>query len=479
MKSIDVLIVEDSAALAQAYIEYLHDEPLSVSHVSDGESAMEVMQDSLPRMLVLDLMLPDMNGMHILQHIHDNELPIDVIVASGHGSMEDVVEAMQQGAVDFLEKPFTAKRFVTTVKNVLERGQLKIIVNQLTDKQRKQFQGFIGSSVVMQLIYQTIEQVALSSAPVFISGESGTGKEVCADAIHACSDRNDKPFIALNCAAIPRDLVESEIFGHVKGAFTGAVKDRDGAAAQANGGTLFLDEIAEMDIDLQAKLLRFIQTQSFQKVGGSKLEKVDVRFVCATNKNALEQVEKGQFREDLYYRLNVINIDLPPLRNRDNDVLDIADFFLKQFAEDENKAFLGLSQDAQKKLLKHEWPGNVRELQNVMRRVVVMNKGGKVSANQLEWQSKPKPLGSVKTAKFQAAITEEQKTIGDGINFDVSSSVANASNSQQSIRPLADIEREAIEHAIAVCDGNIPKAAVLLDVSPSTIYRKIQAWEMA
>ena len=479
MKVIDVLIVEDSAALAQAYIEYLHDEPLSVSHVSDGESAMEVMQGSLPRMLVLDLMLPDMNGMHILQHIHDNELPIDVIVASGHGSMEDVVEAMQQGAVDFLEKPFTAKRFVTTVKNVLERGQLKTIVNQLTDKQRKQFQGFIGSSVAMQLIYQTIEQVALSSAPVFISGESGTGKEVCADAIHACSDRNDKPFIALNCAAIPRDLVESEIFGHVKGAFTGAVKDRDGAAAQANGGTLFLDEIAEMDIDLQAKLLRFIQTQSFQKVGGSKLEKVDVRFVCATNKNALEQVEKGQFREDLYYRLNVINIDLPPLRNRDNDVLDIADFFLKQFAEDENKAFLGLSQDAQKKLLKHEWPGNVRELQNVMRRVVVMNKGGKVSANQLEWQSKPKPLGSVKTAKFQAAITEEQKTIGDGVNFDVSSSVANASNSQQSIRPLADIEREAIEHAIAVCDGNIPKAAVLLDVSPSTIYRKIQAWEIA
>ena len=473
MPQIDVLLIEDSAALAQAYIEYLRNEPVTVEHVLDGESAMAFIQESPPRLLVLDLMLPDMNGMLILQHIHQNNLPVDVIVASGHGSMDDVVTAMNQGAVDFLEKPFSANRLVTTVKNALERGQLQQIVGELEDRKRDRFHGFIGSSAAMQLVYQTVEQVAKSNAPVFISGESGTGKEVCAESIHQCSERSDKPFIALNCAAIPHDLVESEIFGHVKGAFTGAVKDRAGAAMQANGGTLFLDEIAEMEIDLQAKLLRFIQTKSFQKVGGSKLEQVDVRFVCATNKDAMQQVEQGHFREDLYYRLNVINIDMPPLRNRQHDVIEIAEFFLDKFSKQEGKTFTGFAAAAQKTLLAQRWPGNVRELQNVVRRLVVMHAGGEVSEKWLQFQAKPTSIEQAKVARIHQHRAQESvatTTMEKPVEI-VDSKVL------QPIRPLEAVEREAIENAIAVCEGNVPKAAAMLEVSPSTIYRKLQSWQ--
>lgn len=467
MSNKELLLVEDSASLRQVYIEFLYQEGISVECAADGLSAMKIIQESPPRVMVLDLMLPDMDGMHILQHINQNDLPIDVIVASGKGSMDDVIAAMQMGAVDYLEKPVSSNRFVTTVKNVLQRSELKIIVDEFTGKKRKNFQGFVGSSSHMQLVYQTIEQVSKSNASVFISGESGTGKEVCAEAVHNCSDRKDKPFIALNCAAIPHDLVESEIFGHVKGAFTGAVKDRSGAAGQANGGTLFLDEIAEMDFDLQAKLLRFIQTQSFQKVGDSKLQKVDVRFICATNKNALEQVEKGKFREDLYYRLNVINIDMPSLRKRDRDVIEIGSTFLEKFAKDEGKKFDGFSKKAQQKLLSHSWPGNVRELQNVIRRVVVIKQGGIITDEDIIWQSKPTQLAQAKMTRHM----HQQQADNDTTNSTETSIHNNM------IRPLADVERDTIEHAIRTCGGNIPKAAAFLDVSPSTIYRKLQVWE--
>ncbi|MGH1541107.1 MAG: sigma-54-dependent transcriptional regulator [Arenicella sp.] len=467
MPQIDVLLIEDSSALAQAYIEFLRNEPITMAHVLDGDSAMEYIQKTPPRLIILDLMLPDMNGMHILQHIHQQQLPIDVVVASGHGSMDDVVQAMQQGAIDFLEKPFSANRLVTTVKNALERGQLQQIVGELATQQRREFHGFIGSSAPMQLVYQTIEQVASSNAPVFISGESGTGKEVCAQSIHECSEREEKPFIALNCAAIPRDLVESEIFGHVKGAFTGAVNERQGAAMQASGGTLFLDEIAEMDIDLQAKLLRFIQTKSFQKVGGSKLEKVDVRFVCATNRDAMKEVEQGRFREDLYYRLNVINIEMPPLRQRGGDVVEIANAFLQRFAADENKQFSGFDQSALKVLSTHHWPGNIRELQNTIRRIVVMYPGGEVTSIMLQLK-----------AESGSAAGSIDRQASAPVDNHVSRGRSNGELLSQ-IRPLWEVEKEAIEQAIELCDDNIPKAAALLGVSPSTIYRKIQSWDKA
>lgn len=317
------------------------------------------------------------------------------------------------------------------------------------------FYGFIGSSTAMQVVYRMIEQASTSKATVFITGESGTGKEVCAQAIHRASQRADKPFVALNCAAIPKDLIESEVFGHVKGAFTGATSDRDGAARQANGGTLFLDEIGEMDLRLQGKLLRFLQTGEFQRVGSSRSEKVDVRIVAATNRDPLFEVDAGRFREDLYYRLHVIPITMPALRERGEDIIEIALSFLLAFSAEEGRHFTGFSPEAGRMLLNYDWPGNVRQLQNVIRNIVVLNEGERVLPEMV-----PPPVGG-RWARPNGFRKPNQPAPG----------------SVSGIRPLAEVEREAIETAIALCEGNIPRAAVLLGVSPSTIYRKRMAWE--
>ena len=305
----------------------------------------------------------------------------------------------------------------------------------------------------MQQVYRTIDSAASSKASIFITGESGTGKEVCAEAIHAASKRGDKPFIAINCAAIPKDLIESELFGHVKGAFTGAATDRQGAAELADGGTLFLDELCEMDLELQTKLLRFIQTGTFQKVGSSKMKSVDVRFVCATNRDPWKEVQEGRFREDLYYRLYVIPLHLPPLRERGEDVIEIAYSLLGYMSVEEGKAFVRFAQEVLDRFNQYEWPGNVRQLQNVLRNVVVLNNGKEITLNML-----PPPLNQpIENSLRLKEKQSEDITVKD-------------------IFPLWITEKTAIEQAIKACDGNIPRAAGFLDVSPSTIYRKLQAW---
>jgi two-component system repressor protein LuxO len=306
---------------------------------------------------------------------------------------------------------------------------------------------------------------------VFITGESGTGKELCAEAIHKESERKNNAFVAINCAAIPRDLMESEIFGHVKGAFTGAHLTRQGAASSANGGTLFLDEICDMDTDLQTKFLRFIQTGSYQPVGSSELKKADIRFICATNKDPLKEVAAGRFREDLYYRLHVIPITLPSLRKRDADVMMIARKFLIEYSEEEGKHFKDFMPETESVFLAYNWPGNVRQLQNVMRNIVVLNDGESVMPEML-----PPPLNTfhpqithsnegapMKPSSFTTSSTQKYQTI--------------LPNSVDNIRPLADIEREIIERSIDLCNGNIPKAAIHLGISASTIYRKKQNWD--
>ena len=302
-----------------------------------------------------------------------------------------------------------------------------------------------------------LESAAASKATVFITGESGTGKEVCAETLHKLSPRHDKPLVVLNCAAIPRDLIESEIFGHIKGAFTGAVGDRVGAAERADGGTLFLDEICEMELDLQSKLLRFIQTGCFQRVGSSKQQQVDVRFVCATNRDPFAEVQAGRFREDLYYRLHVIPVVLPPLRERGEDVLQIARAFLRQFAAEEGKSFIGFSRECELILLDYAWPGNVRQLQNVIRNIVVLHEAELVQPAML-----PSPLNQL--------IPQRQPEMAP---------VVSANGDSVTIRPMWLVEKEVIEQAIASCGGNIPQAANLLELSPSTIYRKRLAWSSA
>ena len=314
---------------------------------------------------------------------------------------------------------------------------------------------FLGSSRAMQKVYGKIRSVAASMATVFITGESGTGKELCAQAVHDGSARAKGPFIALNCGAIPPDLLESEVFGHMKGSFTGAIADKPGAAAAADGGTLFLDEICEMDVGLQTKLLRFLQTSMVQPVGATRPRKVNVRIICATNRDPMEAVRLGQFREDLYYRLFVVPIHMPPLRDRGEDVIEIAEAALARFADEENRSFDGLDDAVRALFLGLRWPGNVRQLLNVIRNVVVLNDGGIVTLDMLPFEL------------VQGDVT------GGG---DAIAGPAGPRLDQLVGRTLAEIEQMVIEATLARFGGSVPKAARVLDVSPSTLYRKREGW---
>lgn len=470
-----LLIVEDSPTLTFVYQEYLRNEPCEVTYVDTGEAALAYIQQKVPDAMLLDLSLPDMNGMDILKHIHQEQLPCAVVIVTGHGSIDTAVEAMRYKAFDFIEKPFDGQRLLVTLRNALRYQVLARTVERYKESfERAQYYDFIGASPPMQAVYRIIDSAAASKASVFITGESGTGKELCAEAIHKKSPRQDKPFIAINCAAIPKEIMESEIFGHVKGAFTGAVRDREGAAFQANGGSLFLDEIAEMDLNLQSKLLRFIQTGTLQKVGGSKLEHVDVRFICATNRNPSIEVQEGRFREDLYYRLNVIPIYLPSLREREGDILLIARKFLEKYTLEENKTFTSFATETEIILNRYHWPGNVRQLQNVIHNTVVLNNGQLVTPEML-----PTPLKELVNQQYSMPEVVTNPPVSVKVDQQPNSSAADTTLTAANTlpRPLWLVEKEAIEYAVAFYKGNIPKAAASLEVSPSTIYRKRQNWE--
>ena len=482
-----ILLVEDTASLARVYIAYLGKLSLEVQHVETGADALAVLRSRLPLVVLLDLYLPDMDGMEILRLAEAEQWPVAFVVITAHGSINTAVAAMQHGAYDFIVKPFTADRLTVTVRNALERMRLSRMVESYRDDVSPgRYEGFIGSSLAMQSVYRIIDSAAASRATVFITGESGTGKEVCAEAIHRRSPRSHGPLVALNCGAIPKDLVESELFGHVRGAFTGAVADRDGAAARAAGGTLFLDEICELELGVQTKLLRFIQTGTFQKIGGGRIESVDLRILCATNRDPLEEVQAGRFREDLYYRLHVIPLHLPPLREREGDVIEIARKFLVDFSAEEGKEFARFEPMAERILRAYSWPGNVRQLQNVIRQVVVLQMGETVTADML-----PPPIGTgLLGGGLGSGYGAEASAPGSGAN---SPSPFNALPNPHApnplapnplarpdpdqIRPLWMVEKQAIEQAIEACDGNIPRAAALLGISPSTIYRKRLAWD--
>ncbi len=321
------------------------------------------------------------------------------------------------------------------------------------------FEGFIGTSPAISSVYQMIKNAASSAATVFITGESGTGKELCAEALHKLSSRSQKPFIALNCAALQRDILESELFGHVKGAYTGAHSDRKGAVLSADGGTLFLDEICEMDVGLQAKLLRFLQTRQVQRLGDDTLRAVNVRIICATNRDPIIEVKSGRFREDLFYRLHVVPMNLPPLRARENDAVAISKHFLALYGVEDGKKYIGFSPEAEQALAAYNWPGNIRELQNVVRNVVVMQSGGIIELKNL-------PSG----------IQYNNTSIAEKLNHDFDQTIK-ISNSLPVLEPLDSVIRNTIEFAIAKFNGSIPRAAAALEVAPSTIYRKMQMWQ--
>ncbi|KPL99754.1 sigma-54-dependent transcriptional regulator [Vibrio splendidus] len=491
-----VLLVEDSTSLAVLYKQYVKDEPYDIFHVETGAEAKIFIERHSPQLVILDLKLPDMPGEEVLDWISANEIPTAVIIATAHGSVNIAVDLIQRGAEDFLEKPIQADRLKTSVRLHLKRAKLENLVDDMQSKfDRDRFHNFIGSCLPMQAVYKIIDSVAPTTASVFINGESGTGKEVCAEAIHQESQRNGKPFVAINCGAIPRDLMESEIFGHVKGAFTGATTDRKGAAMQAHGGTLFLDELCEMELEMQKKLLRFLQTGTFTPLGGNREIKVDVRIICATNRDPLVEVEEGRFREDLYYRVHVVPIEMPPLRERGSDIVTLSNHFLKLYAKQDKKKFKSIDKETQNLLKRYAWPGNVRQLQNIIRNIVVLNNETSVTKDML-----PPPINKVDAAPTSKSVTPIRVTAPQPAVVEApeaklppitpeeleQSSVVPANNdlmtpafttSEGAIRPMWQIEREAIQHAINHCDGNVLNAAVLLELSPSTVYRKKQAWE--
>ena len=379
-----------------------------------------------------------------------------ILATSARLSLGLAVETMRAGASDVAAVPLSPAEWARRATRLMaeERPALKPVAQEarsLTD-----FEGFIGASPAMRELYEQIRRVAPSRAPVFVTGESGTGKEVTAQAIHGRSGRTRDRFVAINCGAIPKDLMESEIFGHVKGAFTGATEDRPGAAELADGGTLFLDEICEMDLALQTKLLRFIQTGEVRRVGDTKLRKVDVRFVCATNRDPLADVAAGRFREDLYYRLCVLPLHLPPLRKRGDDVVALAEAFLARFSAEEGRHFRGFDAAALSIVSGFAWPGNVRQLQNVIRRLVVMHDGDRVTAAMLPLAlahgSQPLEAPSAPAAPATTLTTAPR------------------------IEPFWVQEKRIIEEALAAFDGNLSRAAAALEISPSTIYRKREAW---
>ncbi len=460
-----ILLIEDTVSLARLYEQYLVKENVEVISVETGKEALAELAKNTPAVVMLDINLPDMNGLDILHFIKQKKIPSSVVIITAHDSISTAVEAVRGGAYDFIVKPFNANCLITTIRNALEHQELSQIVETIKAGARKEYHDFIGSSLAMQAVYRIIDAAATSKATVFITGESGTGKELCAEAIHRQSPRAKQPFIAINCSAIPLHLMESEIFGHVKGAYTNAISDRDGAATLADGGTLFLDEIGGMPLELQTKLLRFIQSGSFQKLGGTKIEKVDIRYVCATNKDIQAAVENGDFREDLYYRLHVIPITMPSLSKRGNDVLEIAKKLIKKYSFEEKKAFHSFSRDVEAIFKNYDWPGNVRELQNILRNIVVLNSGDIVRVGML-----PAPLDNMMVA---TTTSLDRLNILPVLSLPPTKGDANV---PKTIKKLWHVERDAISEAINFCDGNIQRAAKILGVAPSTIYRKRASW---
>ncbi|MCC7282689.1 MAG: sigma-54-dependent Fis family transcriptional regulator [Acetobacteraceae bacterium] len=457
----DILLVEDTRCLAAVYRQYLRAEPWPLRHAETLAEAEASLADHPCDLVLLDLRLPDGDGLDLLRRLTAQAGAPAVVVITAHGSAATAADAMRAGAIDFLLKPFSADRLIVTIANALERRRLRHELAVLRAAgERASFCGFIGAAPAMQAVYRMIENAAASRASVFVTGESGTGKELCAEAVHRLSPRASGPFIAVNCAAIPGASMESEIFGHVGGAVAGAAADRIGAAGQADGGTLFLDEICELDPALQGKLLRFVQTGTFQRVGSTRAERVDVRFVCAADSDPLSAVRAGRFREDLYYRLHAVPIHLPPLRDRGEDVIAIASSFLRQFTCEEGRAFRRFTPEAEAALRAHPWPGNVRELESAIRTTVVLNDGDAVALRMLP------------TSVLARARIEPPEVPAPGARAG-----RPAHRGTGGIRPLEAIEREAIEAAIGLCEGNVTRAAAQLGVSPSTLYRKLRRWE--
>jgi len=446
MKKSKILVVDDEASARSGLSKLLEQEGYGVETAADGLLALEAVAENAPALIVTDLKMPNLDGMGLLAKLREQGLEIPVIVTTAFGEVSVAVQAMRAGAEDYLTKPIDFEALLLSVERTLQRRELATEAENLRRQLRAQDQsgleGLIGTSQPMQRIYAMAKQVAPSRATVLITGESGTGKGELARALHQLSPRASAPFVALHCSALAESLLESELFGHERGAFTGADKRRIGRFEQADGGTLFLDEIGEIPAATQVKLLRVLQEKTFERVGGNEAVKVDVRVVAATNKDLATEVRERRFREDLYYRLNVVHIEMPPLRLRGQDVATLAEHFLRKFARENHRQIDGLSPEARAKLVAHRWPGNVRELENAMERAVVFTEGQLVEAEALPFATNPE--------------------VSDGIRIPGAS--------------MAEIEKHAILSTLEAAEGSTSRAAEILDISVRTIQYRLHEY---
>jgi DNA-binding NtrC family response regulator len=451
-----ILLIDDEQESCQALSLLLSRAGYRVDSCHSGEKAIALLKKQNFELIISDLFLPGVSGIDILKQVKEEYPQICVILITGNASAETAVEAMKEGAFDYITKPFNFERLKLQVAKALEKSQLvtenKYLRQQLHRKYK--FENIIGTSQAMQHVFTRMEKVVNTDSTILILGASGTGKELVAKAIHFNSPRKDKPFIAINCGAIPADLLESELFGHVKGSFTSAVADKPGKFEVANGGTIFLDEIGNMPLQLQMKLLRVLQEHEFERVGSSRRIRLDVRLISATNADLVEQVKAGRFREDLYYRLNVIPIVLPPLKERRGDIALLARYFLGKICKEMNRPLMTIDQAALYAIESYDWPGNVREMENVIERTVALTDGGTIRCNDL-----PPDIGKSRTKVPSTApqITRE------GVDMS---------------QVIADIERQMIEQALTLGNGVKARAADLLSINRTTLVEKIKRLRM-
>ncbi len=443
-----VLAVDDDPQFLFHISGFLKPKGYLVKTTPDPFEAIRLISQNEYHCILLDVKMPGMDGVSLLQHIKENCPQVPVIMISGQSTLSIAVNAIKSGAFDFIEKGSDTDRLLITVQNaVAQHNWIKerdILLREL----QEQYQ-MVGQSRAMQQIFQQIKIIAPTNTKVLITGETGTGKELVARAIHLRSNRSTKPFVKVNCAAIPDNLIESTFFGHKKGSFTGAVTDQPGKFEQANGGTIFLDEIGELPMVAQAKLLSVLQDGKIEKIGKQKTLQVDVRVVTATNKNIYEEVQKGRFREDLFHRINLFHIHIPPLRERTDDIPLLTDYYLKQFAENYNKSIRGITPAALNVLMQHSWPGNVRMLRNMLEKAVIFSENPVISAEEISFALE--------------SFGEERIT---------------ATEMTRLSEFLEHQEKQFIRRALILCRGNRQKAAEMIGVDRATLWRKIKKYEI-
>ena len=447
-----ILIVDDEPGVRSALSGVLRDEGYAVEAVSSGEACLERLTRGPVDLIVLDVWLPGMDGLATLARLRERQVDVQVVLISGHGNIESAVRAIKMGAFDFVEKPLSLDKTVLVVRNALNQRRLEAENRALRARVDRQ-QSMVGESYAMRQLREQVAMAAPTNGRVRIYGENGTGKELVARTIHQLSRRRSAAFVEVNCAAIPEELIESELFGHVRGAFTGAVADRRGKFEVADGGTLFLDEIGDMSLKTQAKVLRALQEQTMEAVGGTARIKVDVRVLAATNKDLQAEIRAGQFREDLYFRLNVIPIFVPPLRDRQEDIPLLADHFMAEFAREYGRRIKSLDAGARGVLLRYPWPGNVRELRNVIERLMIMVPGETITTTDLSFLD-PGALQRTPSTDPPA----ERQTLHEARD---------------------QFERDVILRTLAEQQGNMSRTAEVLGVERSNLYRKMKAFGIA